>query len=95
MAEWLEDAIARARKQKPRGGPRKLRDALLRANPEQSCPRSARSSVWTGNERSQWSVYFGPILLGALHRGMRGGLTFVVEPKLVTRVSRKNHYQRP
>jgi transposase InsO family protein len=33
VAEWLEDAIVRARKQRPNWGPRKLRAALLRANP--------------------------------------------------------------
>jgi transposase InsO family protein len=38
VAEWIEDAIVRARKQKPRWGPRKLRDALLRANPGAELP---------------------------------------------------------
>jgi transposase InsO family protein len=38
VAEWLEDAIVRARKQRPRWGPRKLRDALLRANPGAELP---------------------------------------------------------
>jgi transposase InsO family protein len=35
---WLEDAIVRARKQKPRWGPQKLRDALLRDNPGAELP---------------------------------------------------------
>jgi len=35
---WVEDAIVRARRQKPRWGPRKLRDALLRANPGAELP---------------------------------------------------------
>lgn len=38
VAEWLEDAIVRARKQKPRWGPVKLRDALQRANPDAELP---------------------------------------------------------
>lgn len=38
VAEWIEDAIVRARRQKPRWGPRKLRDALLRANPGAELP---------------------------------------------------------
>ena len=36
VAAWVEDAIVRARKQKHRWGPRKLREALLRANPAHS-----------------------------------------------------------
>jgi transposase InsO family protein len=38
VAEWIEDSIVEARKQKPRWGPRKLRDALLRANPGAELP---------------------------------------------------------
>ena len=35
---WVEDAIVRARRQKPKWGPRKLRDALRRANPGAELP---------------------------------------------------------
>src|SRR5262245_16399359 len=35
---WIEDAIVRARRQKPKWGPRKLRDALRRANPGAELP---------------------------------------------------------
>ncbi|HVJ10759.1 MAG TPA: DDE-type integrase/transposase/recombinase [Burkholderiales bacterium] len=38
VPSWVEDAIVRARRQKPRWGPRKLRDALLRANPGAEMP---------------------------------------------------------
>lgn len=37
-AAWLEDAIVAARRQRPRFGPRKLRAALLRANPGATLP---------------------------------------------------------
>lgn len=35
---WIEDAIVRARRDKPRWGPRKLRDALRRLNPRAELP---------------------------------------------------------
>jgi transposase InsO family protein len=35
---WLEDAIVQGRKQRPRWGPRKLRDYLARSNPEVVLP---------------------------------------------------------
>lgn len=35
---WIEDAIVQARRQKPRWGPRKLRDALRRLNPRAELP---------------------------------------------------------
>ena len=35
---WIEDAIVRARRDKPRWGPRKLRDALRRLNPSTELP---------------------------------------------------------
>lgn len=38
VASWLEDAIVQWRKQRPRWGPRKLRQAMLRANPEADLP---------------------------------------------------------
>ncbi|HUR95597.1 MAG TPA: DDE-type integrase/transposase/recombinase, partial [Gemmatimonadales bacterium] len=38
VPEWIEDFIVRARRQKPRWGPQKLRDALLRANPGADLP---------------------------------------------------------
>jgi putative transposase len=38
VSEWMEDAIVHARKQKPTWGPRKLRAALLRANPDVELP---------------------------------------------------------
>ena len=38
VPDWLEDAIVLARKQRPRWGPRKLRDALKRANPDVALP---------------------------------------------------------
>jgi len=38
VAAWLEDAIVAARRQRPRWGPRKLRAALLRANPGAELP---------------------------------------------------------
>jgi putative transposase len=41
VAEWIEDAIVRARRQKPRWGPVKLRDALLRANPGAELPSAS------------------------------------------------------
>ena len=41
VAAWIEDAIVRARKQKPRWGPRKLRDAILRANPGADLPSAS------------------------------------------------------
>jgi transposase InsO family protein len=41
VAQWLEDAIVMARKQKPRWGPRKLRQALLRGNPDAELPSAS------------------------------------------------------
>ena len=38
---WLEDAIVTARRQRPRWGPRKLRAALLRANPGSAFPSAS------------------------------------------------------
>jgi transposase InsO family protein len=38
VAAWLEDAIVMARKQRPRWGPKKLRAALLRSNPDAELP---------------------------------------------------------
>jgi transposase InsO family protein len=38
VASWVEDAIVTARRQRPRWGPRKLRGALLRANPDAELP---------------------------------------------------------
>ena len=38
VAGWLEDAIVHARKQRPRWGPRKLGQAMLRANPKADLP---------------------------------------------------------
>ena len=38
VAAWLEDAIVQAGKQRPRWGPRKLRQAMLRANPKVDLP---------------------------------------------------------
>jgi len=47
---WIEDAIVRARKQKPRWGPRKLRDALLLANPGAELPSvSTFASIFRRN----------------------------------------------
>lgn len=41
VPEWLEDAIVRARKQRPTWGPRKLRAVLLRKNPEAELPSAS------------------------------------------------------
>ena len=38
VAQWLEDAIVASRRAKPRWGPRKLRAALQRANPNVELP---------------------------------------------------------
>ena len=38
VAQWVEDAIVAARKQRPRWGPRKLRAAFLRAHPGAELP---------------------------------------------------------
>lgn len=39
VAAWLEVTIVQTRKQRPRWGPRKLRQAMLRANPKADCRR--------------------------------------------------------
>ena len=41
VATWIEDAIVRARKQRPSWGPRKLRAALLLANPGAELPSAS------------------------------------------------------
>jgi transposase InsO family protein len=41
VSAWLEDAIVMARRQRPRWGPRKLRAALLRANPGSALPSAS------------------------------------------------------
>lgn len=41
VAEWLEDAIVRARKQRPHWGPKKLLAALQRANPDAELPAAS------------------------------------------------------
>src|SRR5262245_34437584 len=41
VASWLEDSIVAARKQRPTWGPRKLRAALLRANPGAELPSAS------------------------------------------------------
>lgn len=41
VSTFVEDAIVQARKQRPRWGPRKLRAALLRANPDLELPSSS------------------------------------------------------
>ena len=57
VAEWLEDAIVRARKRKPRWGPRKLRDALLRRRRRRLWPtprHPTRSGASTSRATSRW-----------------------------------------
>ena len=47
---WLEDAIVRARKQRPRWGPKKLRAVLLRSNPGAELPSvSTFASIFKRN----------------------------------------------
>ena len=50
VADWIEDAIVRARKLKPRWGPRKLRAALARSNPGVDLPSvSTFALIFTRN----------------------------------------------